>query len=69
MASACDHIDHVRTQLPYALTVAGVAMLVGNIPASLGLSPWISLGIAAVLLAGILRYFGRTTERFPVLPA
>lgn len=69
MASACDHIDHVRTQLPYALTVAGVAMLVGNIPASLGLSPWISLGTAAVLLAGILRYFGRTTERGPVLAA
>ena len=22
MASACDHIDHVRTQLPYALTIA-----------------------------------------------
>ncbi|MCW8803148.1 MAG: Na+/H+ antiporter NhaC family protein, partial [Ignavibacteriaceae bacterium] len=22
MASACDHIDHVRTQLPYAITIA-----------------------------------------------
>jgi len=27
MASASDHIDHVRTQLPYALTAAGVASL------------------------------------------
>ena len=25
MASACDHIDHVRTQLPYALIAAGIA--------------------------------------------
>ncbi len=25
MAGHCDHIDHVRTQLPYALTMAGVA--------------------------------------------
>lgn len=25
MASACDHIDHVRTQLPYALTMAFLA--------------------------------------------
>ena len=25
MASATDHIDHVRTQLPYALLAAGVA--------------------------------------------
>ncbi|MCU0414229.1 MAG: Na+/H+ antiporter NhaC family protein, partial [Ignavibacteriaceae bacterium] len=22
MASACDHIDHVRTQLPYAVSIA-----------------------------------------------
>ena len=25
MAAQCDHIDHVRTQLPYALTIAAVA--------------------------------------------
>ncbi|SFV52607.1 Na+/H+ antiporter [hydrothermal vent metagenome] len=24
MASGCDHIEHVRTQMPYALIVAGV---------------------------------------------
>ncbi|MFQ6108839.1 MAG: Na+/H+ antiporter NhaC family protein [Candidatus Aminicenantales bacterium] len=27
MASACDHIDHVRTQLPYALTAAAISLL------------------------------------------
>jgi len=27
MASACDHIDHVNTQLPYALTSAGIALV------------------------------------------
>ena len=35
MASASDHIDHVKTQLPYALTAAGVAallyLILGNI--------------------------------------
>jgi len=25
MATACDHIDHVRTQLPYALVAAAIA--------------------------------------------
>ena len=25
MASACDHLDHVRTQLPYALLAAAIA--------------------------------------------
>ena len=27
MASACDHIDHVRTQLPYAISMATIALL------------------------------------------
>ena len=27
MASACDHIDHVRTQLPYAISIALVSVL------------------------------------------
>jgi len=27
MASATDHIDHVRTQLPYALTAGGLAVV------------------------------------------
>ncbi|WBW99036.1 Na+/H+ antiporter NhaC family protein [Oceanirhabdus sp. W0125-5] len=32
MSSACDHLDHVKTQMPYALTVAGIALVVGYIP-------------------------------------
>jgi Na+/H+ antiporter NhaC len=27
MASATDHVDHVKTQLPYALTAGGLAAL------------------------------------------
>ncbi|MEQ9004556.1 MAG: Na+/H+ antiporter NhaC family protein, partial [Pseudomonadales bacterium] len=27
MAAATDHIDHVRTQLPFALIAAGIALL------------------------------------------
>jgi len=27
MASATDHIDHVRTQLPYALVSGGIALI------------------------------------------
>jgi Na+/H+ antiporter NhaC len=26
LGSACDHIDHVRTQLPYALATAGLSV-------------------------------------------
>ena len=48
MASACDHIDHVKTQLPYALSAAGIAIVLGILPTSFGVPP------AAALLAGII---------------
>ena len=62
MASGCDHIDHVRTQLPYAFAVGGVAMLMGDIPTSFGLHPAISLVLGVVVLYFVLRFFGRSTE-------
>ena len=62
MASGCDHIDHVRTQLPYAAAVAAIAMLVGDIPTSFGLTPWISLPLGIALLYLLLRFLGRPVE-------
>ena len=35
MASGCDHIEHVRTQLPYALLVGIVALAAGSVARSL----------------------------------
>ncbi len=62
MASGCDHIAHVRTQLPYALVVGAVGMLVGDIPTAFGVSPWISLAVGgAILLVGI-RLLGQPVE-------
>jgi Na+/H+ antiporter NhaC len=58
-ASACDHVDHVRTQLPYALLVAAVGMLVGDIGTAYGLPNWIALILGAVILFLFLRFFGR----------
>ena len=62
MASNCDHIDHVRTQLPYAGLVGGVAILIGTIPTGFGFPWWLSLPIGATLLFFTLRIFGKTTE-------
>ena len=59
MSSGCDHIDHVRTQLPYAMVVALVAMLLGYIPCAYGLPPWVSLLAGAVVLALVVRFVGR----------
>ena len=65
MATACDHIDHVRTQLPYALAVASIAMVVGDIPTSFGLHPAISLVLGIALLVLLLRVFGKPTDAQP----
>ncbi len=62
MASGCDHIEHVRTQLPYAVVVAVVCMLIGDIPTAFGLSPYLSILIIAAILTGILFFIGKKTE-------
>lgn len=62
MASASDHIDHVRTQMPYALTVAGVAVVFGYLPGGLGLNPLISIVLGAAVLYCVLRFIGKSTE-------
>jgi Na+/H+ antiporter NhaC len=59
MASSSDHIDHVRTQIPYALLVAAVGILIGNIPTAFGLSPFIPLVAGMVLLYLIIRFLGK----------
>jgi Na+/H+ antiporter NhaC len=58
-ASGCDHVDHVRTQLPYALIVAVVGMAVGDIPTAYGLPNWVSLTVGVVALFLFLRLFGK----------
>lgn len=59
MASAADHVDHVRTQMPYALVVGGVASIIGYIPSGWGLSPYISLGFGMVILILVIRFIGK----------
>ena len=62
MASGCDHIEHVRTQLPYAVVVAVFCMLIGDIPTAFGFSPYLSILIIAAILTGILFFIGKKTE-------
>ncbi len=62
IASGCNHIEHVRTQLPYALLVGVVGLLIGTIPGGFGLPPWISLLAGVAILYAILRTIGRRAE-------
>lgn len=65
LASACPHIEHVRTQLPYALTTGFVAILIGTIPSSLGISPIILFPIGLLTLYFIVIKFGKSNQSFP----
>ncbi len=62
LSSDCDHISHVRTQMPYALTVGGVSILLGTLPAGFGVPFYISFPIAVGALYFIVSYFGKMVE-------
>lgn len=56
MASAgaqCDHINHVSTQLPYAMLVAAISF-VGYCIAGIVLNPWIVLVVSFAILCTVL---------------
>ena len=62
MASGSDHIAHVKTQIPYAMTVGIVSIVAGFIPAGLGVNPYISLGVSLVALFIIVKVFGKNAR-------
>ena len=49
----CDHVNHVSTQLPYAMTVAGVSAL-GYLLAGLVQNVFVVLGASIVLMFAVL---------------
>jgi Na+/H+ antiporter NhaC len=59
MASGCDHLDHVRTQLPYAVTIAAVATFVGVIPTAFGVPAWLALVAGIAVIWVIVRLVGK----------
>ena len=59
MASGCNHLQHVKTQMPYALTVGVVALFIGVLPTALGLPSWLAFLIAIAALWTIVRLVGK----------
>jgi Na+/H+ antiporter NhaC len=62
LASSCNHLDHVKTQMPYALTVGVVALLFGTIPTALGISPIISFIVGPTVLFFIIKFIGKKVD-------
>ena len=55
-------MDHVRTQLPYALTTGGVALLLGTIPTGFHAPWWVMMPICAAVLVGVIWFVGKPVD-------
>lgn len=59
MGASCDHMDHVSTQLYYAIFVGIIAIVFGYIPASFGVSAYILLPLGMLAIALFIRFYGK----------
>lgn len=55
-------LDHVRTQLPYAVSIALVTILFGYIPAALGLNVWLTLILAVAAVFALVFLVGKKVD-------
>lgn len=55
----CNHLRHVATQMPYAITVGTIAIVFGYLPAGYGMNPWLMLLAGFVACVIVVRLFGR----------
>ncbi len=62
LACSCNHIEHVRTQLPYALIVGVVSIMLGTLPAAYGISSWILFPAGLLFLYLVVVVFGKKIE-------
>jgi Na+/H+ antiporter NhaC len=61
-ACGCEHMAHVVTQMPYAVSVGAVAIIFGTLPIGWGVSVWVLWPLQIVALVGMLRVFGTRIE-------
>lgn len=64
-ASDCDLIAHVRTQMPYALTVGATAIVCGTLPLGFGAPAWLLLILGTVAMVALIFLIGKKVETAP----
>ena len=62
-ACASDHIDHVKTQMPYALTVGLLSLTLGCLGVGIGIPVWVILLSGSAILWAIMHFIGK-----PIVP-
>ena len=59
MSCKVNHIDHVRTQMPYALTFGIISIVFGYLPAGFFVNPFLLMIPQIAIAFLIFRYFGK----------
>lgn len=65
MGAGSNLIDHVKTQLPYALAVGIISIVLGYLPSAMGLNIWIILPITFIAIIGMVFLLGKKVETTP----
>ena len=63
IAASCDHIAHVRTQAPYAITTMCIAAVFGYLGSTLLYSTSVGLGLGMLVVVATLVLAGRDPDR------
>lgn len=59
LGAGCETMDHVRTQMPYAITVAVTSVLFGTLLTSFGISPFVGLVLGILFMCAVIRILGK----------
>ena len=62
LATGCNHMDHVTTQLPYAMLTGVIALLVCTLPVGYGMPWWLMMGIGGALLMSMYWFVSQPVE-------
>lgn len=62
LACDCNHLSHVKTQMPYALTVGAVSFFISLTIANTGMNAFFVFGIGVLFLYLIIKIFGRAVS-------
>ena len=62
LASNCNHLDHVKTQMPYALLVGTVSIALGYVATAFGTPFLLNLAVAIGIFYLVIRFLGKKTD-------
>ncbi|MAL17250.1 MAG: sodium:proton antiporter [Balneola sp.] len=62
IATQCDHVEHVNTQLPYAMIVGAISILAMIAAIVLNISVWIIYPVGVAIIIGIIYKFGKIPD-------